>query len=81
MTGAGACWTSWRIAATLAARRRQHDRHRLEAGFHRLGRGLRRDCGRGADYREWRLRWFHLDRYATQPGRRERIVEILAEVR
>jgi hypothetical protein len=38
----------------------------------------RTDTGSAADFREWRRRWFVLDRYAETPGRRERIDRILA---
>lgn len=37
----------------------------------------RTDTGVAADYREWRWRWFKLDRYATSEGRRERMKRLL----
>jgi hypothetical protein len=37
----------------------------------------RLDPGAAADYRNWRLRWSELDRYAREPGRAARIAEIL----
>ena len=37
----------------------------------------RKDPGASANYREWRRRWFKLDRYADWPGRRQRIEAIL----
>ncbi|WP_326557483.1 hypothetical protein [Micromonospora sp. NBC_01796] len=37
----------------------------------------RRDTGAASDYRRWRSRWFELDRYAGEDGRRTRIDEIL----
>ncbi|GIE27622.1 hypothetical protein Ait01nite_006670 [Actinoplanes italicus] len=37
----------------------------------------RTDTGPAAEYREWRRRWFELDRYAEFTGRRERIFRIL----
>jgi hypothetical protein len=37
----------------------------------------RRDSGRTADYRDWRQRWFVLDRYASVEGRRDRILQVL----
>ncbi|TQS40358.1 hypothetical protein [Cryptosporangium phraense] len=39
----------------------------------------RHDPGAASDYRKWRLRWPQLDRYAAEPGRAERITEILRE--
>lgn len=37
----------------------------------------RRDAGAAADYTAWRVRWFELDRYANDEGRRAEIAEIL----
>jgi hypothetical protein len=36
----------------------------------------RRDSGAAANYEGWRIRWFELDRYAAEPGRRARIAAI-----
>lgn len=33
--------------------------------------------GTTSGYREWRLRWFELDRYANEPGRRGRVERVL----
>lgn len=45
--------------------------------FIRSVEACRQDSGAAARYREWRIRWFELDRYAKDPGRRDRIDEIL----
>ncbi|MBM0226912.1 MULTISPECIES: hypothetical protein [Micromonospora] len=39
----------------------------------------RAEFGAPGGYREWRLRWLDLDRYAGEPGRAERVRRILAE--
>jgi hypothetical protein len=36
----------------------------------------RQDPGAAADYEAWRIRWFELDRYAREPGRRALIARI-----
>jgi hypothetical protein len=47
--------------------------------FIRSVEACRTDSGATAGYREWRRQWFHLDRYATVEGRRERIEQMLDE--
>lgn len=37
----------------------------------------RRAVGRADGYREWRRRWYVLDRYAGEPGRRQRVERVL----
>jgi hypothetical protein len=38
---------------------------------------VRARYGVSSGYREWRARWFELDRYVDEPGRRERVAEAL----
>jgi hypothetical protein len=48
-------------------------------GFIRSVEACRRAAGVTGGYREWRVRWFTLDRYAQERDRRERVLKALAE--